>query len=37
MSGYHCQRQCRALNVSNAALKGAFVDERALLQPTLVV
>jgi site-specific DNA recombinase len=31
---YHCQRQCRAVNVSTAALEGAFVDELALLQPT---
>ena len=31
---YHCQRQCRAVNVSKAALEGAFVDELALLQPT---
>lgn len=30
---YHCQRQCRAVNVSKAALEGAFVDELALLQP----
>ena len=31
---YHCQRQCRAVNVSKATLEGAFVDELALLQPT---
>ena len=31
---YHCQRQCRALNVSKAALEGAFADELAFLQPT---
>jgi site-specific DNA recombinase len=31
---YHCQRQCRAVNISKAALEGAFVDELALLQPT---
>jgi hypothetical protein len=31
---YHCQRQCRAVNVSKAALEAAFVDELALLQPT---
>jgi hypothetical protein len=31
---YHCQRQCRAVNVSKAPLEGAFVDELALLQPT---
>ena len=31
---YHCQRRCRAVNVSKAALEGAFVDELALLQPT---
>jgi hypothetical protein len=31
---YHCQRQCRAVNVGKAALEGAFVDELALLQPT---
>jgi hypothetical protein len=31
---YHCQRQCRAVNVSKAALEGAFVDDLALLQPT---
>jgi site-specific DNA recombinase len=30
----HCQRQCRAVNVSKATLEGAFVDELALLQPT---
>jgi hypothetical protein len=26
--------KCRAVNVSKAVLEGAFVDERALLQPT---
>jgi hypothetical protein len=31
---YHCQRQCRAVNVSKATLENAFVDELALLQPT---
>ena len=31
---YHCQRQCRAVNVSKATLEGAFADELALLQPT---
>lgn len=31
---YHCQRQCRAVNVSKAVLEGAFADELALLQPT---
>jgi site-specific DNA recombinase len=31
---YHCQRQCRAVNVSKAALEGAFADELALLLPT---
>ena len=31
---YHCQRRCRAVNVSKAALEGAFADELALLQPT---
>lgn len=31
---YHCQRECRAVNGSKAALEGAFVDELALLQPT---
>jgi site-specific DNA recombinase len=30
---YHCQRQCRAVNVSKAELEGAFADELALLQP----
>ncbi len=30
----HCQRQCRAVNVSKAALEGAFADELALLQPS---
>ncbi len=30
----HCQRQCRSVSVSKAALEGAFVDELALLQPT---
>ena len=29
---YHCQKQCRAVNVT--ALEGAFVDELTLLQPT---
>ena len=33
---YHCQRQCRAVNISKATLEGAFVDELALLQPTPV-
>ena len=31
---YHCQRQCRAVNVSKTKLEGAFADELALLQPT---
>jgi site-specific DNA recombinase len=31
---YHCQRQCRAVNVSKTKLEGLFVDELALLQPT---
>jgi site-specific DNA recombinase len=31
---YHCQRQCRAVNVGKGALEGAFVEELALLQPT---
>jgi site-specific DNA recombinase len=31
---YHCQRQCRAVNVSKAVLEGAFADELAILQPT---
>jgi site-specific DNA recombinase len=31
---YHCQRQCRSVNASKAALEGAFADELALLQPT---
>ena len=31
---YHCQRQCRAVNVSKAELEGAFADELTLLQPT---
>ena len=31
---YHCQRQCRAVNVSKAKLEGLFVDELSLLQPT---
>jgi DNA invertase Pin-like site-specific DNA recombinase len=31
---YHCQRQCRAVNVSKLKLEGWFVDELALLQPT---
>jgi hypothetical protein len=26
---YHCQRQCRAVNVSKAVLEGAFADELA--------
>ena len=33
-SDYHCQRQCRAVNISKGTLEGAFVDELALLQPT---
>jgi DNA invertase Pin-like site-specific DNA recombinase len=31
---YHCQTKCRAVNVSNAVLEGAFADELALLQPS---
>jgi hypothetical protein len=34
MACYHCQRQCRAVNVSKAAVEGAFADELALLQPS---
>ena len=30
---YHCQRQCRAVNVSKTKLEGLFVEELALLQP----
>ena len=31
---YHCQRQCRAVNVSKKKLEGLFADELGLLQPT---
>jgi DNA invertase Pin-like site-specific DNA recombinase len=31
---YHCQRQCRAVNVSKTKLESLFVDELELLQPT---
>jgi site-specific DNA recombinase len=31
---YHCQRQCRAVNVTKAKLEGLFAEELALLQPT---
>lgn len=31
---YHCQRKCRAVNVTKAAIEGAFVEELRLLQPT---
>jgi hypothetical protein len=31
---YHCQRQCRAVNVSKAKLEGLFVEELERLQPT---
>ena len=31
---YHCQRQCRAVNVAKGKLEGLFVDELGLLQPT---
>ena len=31
---YHCQRQCRAVNVSKTKLEGLFADELAVLQPT---
>ena len=31
---YHCQRRCWAVNVSKAALEGAFADELALLKPS---
>jgi hypothetical protein len=31
---YHCQRQCRAVNVSKAKLEGLFVEELELRQPT---
>ncbi|MBI2187327.1 MAG: recombinase family protein [Acidobacteria bacterium] len=30
----HCQRQCRAVNVSKTKLEGLFADELELLQPT---
>lgn len=33
-SYYHCQRQCRAVNVTKAKLEGLFVEELALLQPS---
>jgi hypothetical protein len=29
---YHCQRRCRAVNVSKAALEGAFVDGSSMEQ-----
>lgn len=32
---YHCQRQCRAVNVSKVKLEGAFVDELALCSQPL--
>ena len=31
---YHCQRQCRAVNVVKGKLEGRFVDQLRLLQPT---
>jgi len=31
---YHCQRQCRDVNISKAKLEGLFVDELKELQPT---
>jgi hypothetical protein len=31
---YHCQRQCRVVNITKAKLEGLFVDELTLLQPT---
>lgn len=31
---YHCQKQCRAVNISKAKLEGLFVEELALLQPS---
>ena len=31
---YHCQRQCRAVNVTKAALEASFVEELRLLQPS---
>src|SRR5258708_36056507 len=31
---YHCQRQCRAVNVSKTKLEGLFAEELGLLQPT---
>ena len=31
---YHCQRQCRAVNVAKSKLEGLFVDELVLLQAT---
>ena len=31
---YHCQRQCRAVNVSKEKLEGPFVDELGELQPS---
>jgi hypothetical protein len=31
---YHCQRQCRAVNVSKVALEGEFVELLAELQPS---
>jgi hypothetical protein len=31
---YHCQRQCRAVNVSKATLEGQFVELLAELQPS---
>ena len=31
---YHCQRQCRAVNVSKTELEGLFAQELGLLQPT---
>lgn len=31
---YHCQRQCRAVNIAKAKLEGLFVEELGLLQPS---
>ena len=31
---YHCQPQCRAVNVSKTKLEGLFAEELGLLQPT---
>ena len=31
---YHCQRQCRAVNIARSGLEGLFVEELRLLQPS---